>query len=340
MPAGCEAEVVSLLKIFFYSLKMAKSFPPLNALRAFETAARLGSFTRAADELGVTSAAVGQQVRSLEVFLNMTLFHRRADGLEQTPLADKALPVLRQGFDQIAEAVRMLDSDAGNSGLRVSVSPTIGMRWLVARLPQFCKQHPEIEISIDAQLQQTNLARGEADIAIRFGPGRYPGLQSERILEEYVLPLCSPQLRDSSNLRSIEDLAGAPLVHVADQTSDTSWPNWRSWADRHGLDGNDFVQGPSFIHSGIGMALQAAVASQGVALTSVVCAIDEISAGKLVAPFGATGVAKTDYGFDLVFSAALAETRPVAAFRAWAKSEARDTMRLIARVVQPDRARA
>lgn len=315
---------------------MAKPLPPLKALRAFETAARLGSFTRAAEELGVTSAAVGQQVRSLEAYLNLTLFHRRADGLEQTPRASEALSVLRQGFDQIAEAVRMLNSGADGTGLRVSVSPTVGMRWLVPRLPRFCKQHPKIEINIDAEFQQTNLARGEADIAIRFGHGRYPSLVSERILEEYVLPLCSPQLRDSSNLRGIDDLAGAPLVHVMDQTSDTSWPSWRGWADRHGLDGNRFVRGPSFTHSGIGMALQAAVEGQGVALTSVVCAIDDISAGRLVAPFGANGVVQTDCAFDLVFSAALAETRPVAAFRAWAKSEARDTMRLIARVVQPD----
>ena len=159
---------------------------------------------------------------------------------------------------------------------------------------------------------------------------------SERLLEEYVLPLCSPKLRDSYNIRSIDDLAHAPLVHVVNKTSDTSWPDWRSWADRHGLDGSRFIQGPTYTHSGIGLALQAAVEGQGIALTSVVCAIDDISAGRLVAPFGAKGTVPIDYAFDLVFSAALAETRPVAAFRAWAKFEARDTMRLIARVVQPD----
>jgi LysR family glycine cleavage system transcriptional activator len=318
---------------------MDRPLPPLKALRAFETAARLGSFTRAADELGVTPAAVGQQVRSLEAYLNLTLFHRRADGLEQTPRAGEALPVLHQGFDQIAEAVRMLSSDAGNTELRVSSSPTFGMRWLVPRLPRFCKQYPEIEININAVFQEINLARGEADIALRFGHGRYPGLMSERILDEYILPLCSPQLRDSFNLRSIDDLTGAPLVHVVDQTSDTSWPYWKSWADHHGLDSNRFVRGPSFTHSGIGMALQAAVESQGVALNSAVCAIDDIRAGRLVAPFGANGVTQTSYGYHLVFSAALAETRPVAAFRAWVKSEAREAMRLIARVVRSDRAR-
>jgi LysR family transcriptional regulator, glycine cleavage system transcriptional activator len=206
----------------------------------------------------------------------------------------------------------------------------------VPRLPRFYKQHPEIEAIVDAVSHLTNLSRGEADLAIRSGPGRYPGLVSERLLDEYVLPLCSPQLRDSCNLRGIKDLVRAPLVHLVNQTSDISWPDWRGWADRHGLDGNRFVQGPTFTNSGIGMALQAAVEGQGVALSSVVCAIDDISAGRLVAPFGADGVVQVDYAFDLVFSAALAETRPVAAFRAWAKSEARDTMLLIARAVLPD----
>jgi LysR family glycine cleavage system transcriptional activator len=318
---------------------MAEHLPPLKALRAFETAARLNSFTRAADELGVTSAAVGQQVRSLEAYLNLTLFHRRADGLELTPRASEALPMLRHGFDQIAEAVRMLNSDNGSTGLRVSVSPTFGMRWLVPRLPRFYKQHPKIETIVDTAVYLTNIARGEADIAIRSGPSRYQGLVSERILEEYVLPLCSPQLRESSNLCVIDDLARAPLVHVVNRTSDTSWPTWRSWADNHGLDGNKFVQGPTYTHSGIGMALQAAVEGQGVALSSVVCAIDDIIAGRLVAPFGANGVVQVDYAFDLVFSAALAKTRPVAAFRAWVKSEARDATRLIAHLVQSDKAR-
>jgi LysR family glycine cleavage system transcriptional activator len=210
------------------------------------------------------------------------------------------------------------------------------LRWLIPRLSRFYKQHPEIEVIVDAVTQMTNLARGEADIAIRSGSGRYPGLMSERLLDEYVLPLCSPRLRDSLNLRGIDDLARAPLVNVVNLTSDTSWPNWKDWADRNGLDGNNFMQGPTYTHTGIGMTLQAAIEDQGVALSSVVCAIDDIRDGRLVAPFGAAGVVRTDFAFDLVYSAALAETRPVAAFRTWAKSEARDTQRLIARVVTPD----
>ena len=207
---------------------MNKPLPPLRALRAFEASARLGSFTRAARELGVTSAAVGQQVRSLEAYLNLTLFHRGANGLEQAPRAGEALPVLRHGFDQIAEAVRMLSSNAGSTGLRVSVSPTVGMRWLVPRLPNFYESASGHRVNRRCgNPHMTNLARGEADIAIRSGPGRYPGLMSERLLDEYVLPLCSPQLRDSYKLRSIDDLVGAPLVHVVNLTSDTSWPNWR-----------------------------------------------------------------------------------------------------------------
>lgn len=313
---------------------MSNSPPPLNALRAFEAAARLGSFTRAASELGVTPAAVGQQVRSLEAFLNLTLFHRGTDGLEPTARARTALPALRQGFDEIAEAVRLLTSDAGSSELRISVSPSVGMRWLAPRLPGFYRQHPGIEVSIDALFQLTNIVRGEADIAIRFGPGRYQGLMSERIIEEYVLPLCSPALRDSCGLRRIEDLQDAPLVHLVSQTTDTSWPSWAQWADRHGLDSRRFVRGPTFTRSGIAMALEAAAGGQGVALTGVFCAVDDILAGKLVVPFGGTGAVKTSYGYDLAFSPALAETRPLTAFRAWAKSEARKTQRVIESLVQ------
>jgi LysR family glycine cleavage system transcriptional activator len=285
----------------------------------------------------VTPAAVGQQVRSLEAFLNLTLFHRGADGLEETRRAQEALPALRRGFDEIAEAVRLLTSDASSTGLRISVAPSVGMNWLMPRLPGFYKRHPGIEISIDALFQLANLARGEADIAIRFGTGRYQGLISERIVDEYVVPLCSPELRDCHGLRRIGDLEHAPLVHLVSQTTDDSWPAWDEWADSHGLDRRRFARGPIFTRSGIAMALQAAAGSHGVALTGLFCAVDDILAGRLVAPFGPEGAVKTRYGYDLVFTAALSETRPVAAFRTWAKSEARATRQVIESIVQPGR---
>lgn len=310
---------------------MKKHLPSLNAIRAFEAAARLGSFTNAADELGVTSAAVGQQVRSLEAHLNTTLFHRHIEGLEQTAIAREAMPVLTRAFDLIAEAMRMLDSSGGGAGLRVSVPPSFGVNWLAPRLPGFYAKFPGIEVSIDAGFRMTNLARGEADIAIRFGSGRYANLVTERILSETIVPLCSPQLRDKYDLRRFEDLERAPLVHLVNLASDSTWPNWREWAERQGLDSPRFTEGPTFFGtSGIALVLRAVTEGQGVALCGVVSAIDDIWAGRLVAPFGGLGAVQTQFGYDLLYSAAVGQSRPVSAFRAWIKSEARRTNRLVA----------
>ena len=310
---------------------MRKPLPSLNAIRAFEAAARLGSFTKAGEELGVTSAAVGQQVRSLEAHLNTTLFHRHIEGLEPTTIAKEAVPVLTRAFDQIAEAMLVLDSSGGGVALRVSVPPSFGVNWLAPRLPGFYAKFPGIEVSIDAGYRMTNLARGEADVAIRFGSGRYANLVSERILDETIVPLCSPELRERYDLQRVEDLERAPLVHLVNLASDTTWPNWRDWAERHGLDGTRFAEGPTFFGtSGIALVLRAVAEGQGVALCGVVSAIDDIRAGRLVAPLGGFGAVRSDFGYDLLCSAAVAQSRPVSAFRTWIKSETQRTSRLIA----------
>lgn len=313
---------------------MTKRLPPLNALRAFEAAARLGSFTKAADELGVTSAAVGQQVRSLEAFLNLTLFHRSAGGLEQTWRVREALPALRSAFDQIAEAVRILDPSPEGARLSITVPPNFGTTWLAPRLASFYARHPGIQLNIEASSQVRDLSRGEAGLALRFGPGRYPGLASERILDEHILPLCSPRLRDRYRLRRLSDLARAPLIHVTNQSADKSWLGWRDWAARNGVSLETLVEGPTFGRSAVAMAMRAVTDGQGVMLAGLVYAIGDIAAGRVVAPFGGEGALRTNYGYDLVYSAALAETRPVAAFRAWAKAEGQETRRTAERILQ------
>ena len=313
---------------------MSNHLPPLKAIQAFEASARLGSFTRAAEELGVTSAAVGQQVRSLEALLNVTLFHRNPEGLEKTQRAEAALKTLSQGFDNISEAVRILSSETQDTKLRLSVSPSFGSEWLAPRLPRFYAQHPGIEVEVESNFELRNIARGEVDIAIRFGAGRYTGLKTERIMQECILPLCSPALRDRFGLRQIGDLSGVPLVHVVNQTSDRTWLGWQDWAERHGLDPSGFARGPVFMRSGIAMALRSAAEGQGVALSSGVCAEADLASGRLVAPFGRTGAGETQFGYDLVFSAALAETRPVAAFRSWARAEGMRTGETLAQTLR------
>lgn len=330
----CEAKVVLYLKIFFNAFMTNRPSPPLNALRAFEAAARLRSFTGAAKELGVSSAAVGQSVRSLEAYLNLTLFHRNADGLELTKRAAEALPIIGQAFDLMAEATRILGGPAGGTGLRISFPPSLGVNWLAPRLPKFYDRHPGIEVNIDAGFRLANIARGEVDLAIRFGPGGYTNLFSERILDETIVPICSPCLREKHNIRSIADLEHAPLVHLVIHSDDKSWPTWPSWAKLNGLDSARFAGGPTFFGtSALALVLRAVVEGQGVALSGLISAIDDLQTGKLVVPLGETGAVKTQFGYDLICSAAIAESRPVAAFRSWVKAEARETKKAIARIL-------
>ncbi len=301
--------------------------PPLNALRAFEAAARRGSFTGAAEELGVTSAAVGQQVRGLEARLDMILFRRGPEGLALTAEAAQALPHIRAGFDRIAEGVASLTPPPDRTRLAISVAPTFAMKWLVPRLHRFYERHAETELSFDTSMRYADVAGGEVDLGIRFGPGRYPGLNSERLLHEVVLPLCAPKLcHGKRGLRRPLDLERATLLHVAGETGDTSWPDWRRWGERYRLGGDHCQQGPRFTQSG--MALQAAVEGQGVALCGITYALDEILAGKLLAPFGTDCAVGTRYAYDMVHAPARAENRPLMAFRRWAKGEAVASRRL------------
>ena len=295
--------------------------PPLNALRAFEAAARRGSFTGAAEELGVTSAAIGQQVRGLEARLDMILFRRGPEGLALTAEAARALPHIRAGFDRIAEGVASLTPQPGRTRLAISVAPTFAMKWLVPRLHRFYERHAETEVSFDTSMRYADVAGGEVDLAIRFGPGRYPGLNSERLLPEVVLPLCAPKLcHGKRGLRRPRDLERATLLHVAGETGDTSWPDWRRWSERYRLRGDPWQRGPRFTQSG--MALQAAVEGQGLALCGISYALYEILGGRLLAPFGTGCSIKTRYAYDMVHAPARAENRALKAFRRWIIGEA------------------
>ena len=308
---------------------MRRRLPPLNALRAFEAAARLGSFTRAAEELGVTSAAVGQQVRGLEARLDVVLFHRALEGLTLTAEATEALPQIRRAFDLLAQGVQCLTPDRARTRLSISVAPTFAMKWLVPRLHRFHERHRAIDLGFDTAMRYADLGRGEADLAIRFGLGRYPGLKSQRLLEEYVLPLCSPKLcRGKRGLRRPLDLDRFTLLHVEGETADGSWPTWASWGERYGLARDRLEEGPRFTQSG--MALQAAVEGQGVALCGITYSLDEILAGHLLAPFGTSCAIKTRYTFDLVYAPARAENPALMAFRRWSKDEAKESRRLAA----------
>jgi len=306
---------------------MNRRLPPLNALRAFEVAARCGSFTRAAEELGVTSAAVGQQVRGLEENLGFQLFHRSLDGLDLTREAKIALPQIRQGFDLLSEGVQALVSTYDQDHLSISVAPTFAIKWLVPRLHHFYEEHPGTELTFDTSMRYADIARGQSDLAIRFGIGPYSGLRKERLLEEYVLPLCSPKLcPEEGDIPGVTDLHRFTLLHVDGETRDRSWLDWPGWANEHDLGSATLEKGPRFTQST--MALQAAVEGQGIVLCGLSFSLDEILAGRLVAPFGADCVSKTRFAYDLVYLPAREKHPVFVAFQKWIKERAKESKQL------------
>lgn len=305
---------------------------PLNSLRAFEATARLGSYTKAAAELGVTSAAIGQQVRKLEALVGRDLFIRGRGGVSPSPVAVRSLFKVQQGLALMAQGYSDLTIVNGSRQLSVSVPPTLAIKWLVPRLHRFYARHAAIEVRIEASMRYADLERADIDFAVRFGPGRYPRLRSEHLLDEWVLPLCSPGLRD--RMSDPLDRTVISLIGLSGETVDPTWPDWRQWAERTRNDVSQFATGANFSQSGL--ALQAAVEGQGIALCGITYALDEVLAGRLCIPFGARSAIQTDFGYDLVFRSSGAERVALRAFQRWIRIEAEETRVHINRLLADD----
>lgn len=300
---------------------MARRLPPLNGLRAFEASARYLSFTKAAEELNVTPAAVSQQVKALEEYFGVQLFKRLTRALMLTDSGQLVLPVLQEGFDKLSEADRILRNRRDDRILTVSVAPSFGAKWLVPRLEAFRRKHPDYEIRIDATDTPADFRRDNVDIALRYGLGEYPGLMSECLLTEVGLPVCSPRLLEGEHpLRTPEDLRLHTLLHIQWKMENEAAPNWRMWLRAAGYEDIDPDRGPQF--SMESMAIQAAIDGQGVALISNALIVDDIASGRLVLPFAEETQHKTRFCYFLVYPEAHLERPKVAAFREWVAQEA------------------
>jgi LysR family glycine cleavage system transcriptional activator len=292
---------------------MSRRLPPLNALRAFEAAARHLSFTRAADELHVTQTAISHQIKALEERLAVRLFRRLPRGLLLTEEAQRYLPPVRDAFDQIAAATEQLGAGGSSGRLTVSVLPSFAAKWLVPRLGRFRATHPDLDLRISASSQLVDFARDDVDIAIRMGRGRYPGLRVDRLFGESMLPVCAPKLLSGAHpLRRPEDLREHVLLHDDDHTG------WQLWLELAGVEGVDPTRGPIFTDSA--MVVQAAAEGQGVALARRVLAAGDLAAGRLVQPFEVS--LTHDLAYYLVSPEATAEQPRIKAFRAWLLAEA------------------
>lgn len=295
---------------------------PLNALRAFEAAARHLSFTRAAEELSVTPGAISQHVRQLEDHAGAPLFRRDGRGLELTETGRAALPLLREGFERLIDASALLREPPRRKQLSVSVAPSFAAKWLMPRMDSFHAAHPDVEVWISADMEIADLTEGPVDVAIRYGRGQYPNVLAERLLSEVVLPVCSPKLVDGRNpIRRPEDLERHTLLHDQSPEKDPSCPDWAMWLKARGVDSIDPRKGPRFNQSA--MVIEAAAMGRGVGLAKRSLAQADIEAGRLVAPF-ADGSTAIDFAYYVV----LPRNRPLSTgaelFVGWLKREAVD----------------
>lgn len=313
-------------------LKTLQRLPPLNALRAFEAAARHLSFAMAAKELHVTPAAVSHQVKGLEEHLRQRLFRRLARGLELTRAGRAFLPKLREGFERFGEALDELRAIQDSGTLAVSAAPSLATRWLAPRLHRFVGAHPELDVRINASTRLIDpnsnpetpvdaLAGSpveDADIVVRFGTGDYPGFRVDRLLLVAVTPMCSPRLLDGGHpLRAAADLKQQVLIHD-NVRYDDGRPLWDAWFESAGMPGTDTSHGLRFSHAML--ALEAAADGMGVALGMPVLAGSDLASGRLVAPLALSLPLK--YAYYIVSGADTAERSDVAAFRNWLLAEA------------------
>ncbi|QBB69678.1 transcriptional regulator GcvA [Pseudolysobacter antarcticus] len=300
---------------------MARRLPPLTALRAFEAAARHRSFTRAANELHVTQAAISHQVKQLEDWLGLKLFERSGHALTLTSDGKNYLPPLSKAFDALANATERLSAATLAGPLRITALPSFATKWLMPRLGRFQAVHPNIDLHVTSAQALHDFSSGEFDIGIRLGLGRWPGLRADLIAHENLSPLCSPRLLDGSPpLRELSDLRLHTLLH--DQPQD-QWPRWLET-----FDGGDpaLRSGPGFSDSSL--VLQAAIDGHGIALGRLFLAADDIAAGRLVKPFAQR--LANDFSYWLVYPKSAAEKPRIEAFSAWLFAEVQASIDAVA----------
>jgi LysR family transcriptional regulator, glycine cleavage system transcriptional activator len=296
---------------------MVRRLPPLNALKAFEAAARNESCTRAAEEMCVTQGAVSQQVRALEATLGVKLFIRERQRLVMTEAGRQYLAVVRDALDRIAVGTERLVQRQTSGVLTVTTSPDFAAKWLVHRLDRFAETHPDIDLRISATVHHVDFAREDVDLAIRHGDGNWPGLDVVRLCPEQLFPVCSPKLVSGRNrITQARDLLKFPLLRLDD------WTSWSRWFDAAGV-ADPVARGP--VLNRASMLIDAAVDGQGVALARTALAAWDLISGRLVKPIDISlRVSKT---YWIVCPKATSALPKITIFREWLLAEAANDMR-------------
>jgi len=281
----------------------------------FESAARLGSFARAAEELHVTPAAVSQQIKLLESYLGVTLFSR-GKTLHLSESASAVLPLITEAFDQLERAVIRVRASHTDGPLVVSAPPAFAARWLIPRLDDFHASHPGVELRLMATRRLVDFALEDVDLAIRFGAGAYPDLHVERLMSESIVPVAAPKL--AATVKTPDDLARCVLLEDDWHTVDGVFPDWETWLATLGVRADKPLRVQHF--GDASLAIQAAVAGLGVTLAWHSLVLDDLKNGRLVRLLDQA--IPTTLGYHLVMPQNRAALGKVAAFRTWLVEQA------------------
>jgi LysR family transcriptional regulator, glycine cleavage system transcriptional activator len=288
--------------------------PAIQTLRAFEAAARLRSYSRAAEALHVTHGAISHRIRDLETRQGIRLFDRVGHSMIPTADAQKLLVQVRQILGLLeatfaAKSTLRHGSGENRQTLVLSVLPAFASHWLLKRLPDFQRLHPDIEIDLRVTSDLVNLDTSDIDAAIRYGPGGWADVASTKLGDEHLFPVCSPALAARHSFRTVGDLASAPLLRSA-------WQPWTPWFQAAGIVDAEPQSGASY--SDVGLMLQSAVAGNGVAIGRALLVGDLLDAGALVQLSEIT--VPDIYGYYLVSSAKRSASKVLQKFRNWLKA--------------------
>lgn len=285
--------------------------PALGSLRVFVAAARSQSVTGAAVELHLTHGAVSHQLRQLQDHLGIALFERHGRGLRLTAHGAAYAEELARAFADIDQATDRLLASRAYRRLRVSCMPSFAARWLLPRLGNFIAHHPEYDVEVQSSARLANIKGGEADVALRFGDGRYPGLNCRLLMKDWYYPVCSPEFHHRHALSSPTQLTALPLLRSPDE-------HWQPWFSAAGLVIEEPQRGAIFDDSSL--MLMAAASGQGVALARHTLAVDDLASGRLLRPFATIIESPLSYYF---LSRPADEQQPaVVSFRDWLFQEA------------------
>lgn len=304
---------------------MSKLLPGTRALRTFEAAARHLNFTRAADELGLTPAAVSHQIKEIEDQLDLVLFTRTSRTIRLTDAGTVLLDASVDALDLLNRAVsRARKLTRGTALLKVTLDAQFATKWLMRRVDDFRKQRPGIELRFDITYDVRDFDLDDVDVGIRFGTGRYPGLCSHRLFDNIIIPVCSPALLASGPpLDEPRDLFNHTLAHIEWSRQGVTWPNWRMWMQAAGVE--DFDDSRTLVFRSSTDATQAALDGNAVALADFAMVASDLSQGRLVRPFDLGIKVSPDFAYFLVYPQVMKDDARVIAFREWLLDEVAKT---------------